>query len=316
MTPATRVGGMARDDEELAALLADLERTLDELRTEVEANRDDTTSVPVRDEREPDRGERGSRGRGERDERGSRGERRSERTRRDRRGRDADRAPRREFDPPGVTDVLRFTEEYTLPTLIATLEATAEALRLVQRLLRLVTPGESRAPETDQGRSVDLGADAIQAVSDRAATELTDRLAALRTELEEANLPEDDESREVLTEARELTDEIERRVRESEGLADAARSNRTRSNTARSETTRSNTSRGATDGPVTIEVGDPASDDSADDGDDAQGDTASDAEGDTTEESAPDEPPEVDVEAELESIKRDLGVDEDEDDEE
>ena len=39
--------------------------------------------------------------------------------------------------PPRLGELLRFTEEYTIPTLIALLEATIKSLELLQRPLRL-----------------------------------------------------------------------------------------------------------------------------------------------------------------------------------
>ena len=281
---------MPRDDEELAALLGELERTLDELREEL-----DESSSGRRPERRSERDESRPRRRSRRDESRSR--------RRD----DRDESPqprreRREIDPPGVTDVLRFTEEYTIPTLIATLEATVEALRLFQKLVSVFTPGD-RTEVSD----VTDDSSTLRTVSDRAATELTDRagdqlrarLQELRTALDETDLPEEDEPRDIITDARDLTDEIERRVRESsEGVS------------------RSDTERDA----VRIDVGGPSddatdtqSDDSGADETDADSADVDSADADRADadETEADEPPQVDVEAELESIKQEMGVEED-----
>jgi len=55
-------------------------------------------------------------------------------TERDRRG-----PPR----PPRLSELVRFTEQYTIPTVIALLETTIKSLELVQGTLRLADPGRS-----------------------------------------------------------------------------------------------------------------------------------------------------------------------------
>ena len=52
--------------------------------------------------------------------------------------------------PPRLTELLRFTEQYTIPTVIALLETTITSLELVRGALRLVDPegrlGDERRP--------------------------------------------------------------------------------------------------------------------------------------------------------------------------
>jgi hypothetical protein len=145
----------SRDDEELAVLLADLERTLTDLREAVDED--------VRGELRPRR------------------------------------------RPPTPGEILRFTEEYTLPTAIALLEATVQSLELLRAVLRLVGPGSTaddvrdrlrarRGPETDA---------------------LRDALADLRDALTGADLPEDSAAGSILVDARELTAEIDSRLDEA-----------------------------------------------------------------------------------------------------
>jgi hypothetical protein len=145
----------SRDDEELAVLLADLERTLTDLREAVDED--------VRGELRPRR------------------------------------------RPPTPGEILRFTEEYTLPTAIALLEATVQSLELLRAVLRLVGPGSTaddvrdrlrarRGPETDA---------------------LRDALADLRDALTGADLPEDSAAGSILVDARELTSEIDSRLDEA-----------------------------------------------------------------------------------------------------
>lgn len=154
-----RPGMSSRDDtdEELAALLADLERTLTELRSAV------------------------------------------------------DEDVRRRRRPPTPGEILRFTEEYTIPTLIALLEATVQSLELLRAVLRLagLRPTDDRLRER------------LQAPDAPDAATLRDAITELRTALSGANPPEESAAESVLSDARALTDEIDDR------LADETESERT-----------------------------------------------------------------------------------------
>lgn len=153
----------SRDDEELAVLLADLERTLTDLRSAIDED--------VR--------------RGRRDERWD------------------ERRPRRR--PPTPGEILRFTEEYTLPTVIALLEATVQSLELLRAVLRLAGPGSTA--DDLRTRLESRGAPETAA--------LRDALTDLRDALTGADLPSDSAARSVLTDARELTAEIDERLDEA-----------------------------------------------------------------------------------------------------
>ena len=144
----------SRDDEELAVLLADLERTLTELRAAVEE-----------------------------DVRGG-------------------RPPRRR--PPTPGEILRFTEEYTLPTVIALLEATVQSLELLRAVLRLAGPASNAGELRDR----------LESRRGPETAALRDALADLRDALTGADLPEDSAARSVLTDARALTAEIDERLDE------------------------------------------------------------------------------------------------------
>jgi hypothetical protein len=155
---------MPRDDpdEELVALLSDLERTLTELQATI--------------------------------------------------GPDADR--RR---PPTPGEILRFTEQYTLPTAIALLEATVRSLELLRALLRLADPKR----EGSSGGTTDRRADTPDLADVRSA------FADLQTALARPDPPTDSEAGSILAEARDLTAEIEEHLAESggsrrDGSADAA----------------------------------------------------------------------------------------------
>jgi hypothetical protein len=149
----------SRDDEELAVLLADLERTLTDLRSAIDAD----VRRGIRDERRPRR------------------------------------------RPPTPGEILRFTEEYTLPTVIALLEATVQSLELLRAVLRLAGPGSTA--DDLRGRLESRGAPETAA--------LRDALSDLRDALTGADLPEDSAARSVLTDARELTAEIDDRLAET-----------------------------------------------------------------------------------------------------
>ncbi|WP_424013363.1 DUF7547 family protein [Halorubrum xinjiangense] len=217
-------------------------------------------------------------------------------TERDRRG-----PPR----PPRLSELVRFTEQYTIPTVIALLETTIKSLELLQGTLRLADPGRS-AVEGAAGAG-----DRLADVRDGATTGLARSLSELRTALSEADLPEEAASRSIIADARDLTAEIESRIDEGRREADTARDRRLgrdrdhRRDDAGRERDRSDRGRDRgemrsderDDGsPVQIDVTDPgeSGDDGAEDG--ASGDA--------------DDPPEVDVESELESIKRQIDGDE------
>lgn len=171
--------------------------------------------------------------------------------------------------PPSPGDLLRFTEQYTIPTLIAFLEAAIRSLELLQRALRLADPGRAAHAESAQMKS------GVDRVRSEAADHLADNLADLRRALSGAELPESTppETRQLLEDARALTDEIEDRLRETR---DPGRStNHTPSGDSRS--------RDGNGGGVTIDI--------------------------TDEHDADEEPiddPSVDVDSELQSIKDEL----------
>jgi hypothetical protein len=109
--------------------------------------------------------------------------------------------PRR---PPTPGELLQFTEEYTIPTVIATLEATVRALELLGELIRLTSPGGA----------VDRRERRLGPVGDGAVTGVERTLDRLRTTLAEADLPQDPAARALVEEARSLSEEVERRLSE------------------------------------------------------------------------------------------------------
>ncbi|EMA66520.1 hypothetical protein C461_10783 [Halorubrum aidingense JCM 13560] len=217
-------------------------------------------------------------------------------TERDRRG-----PPR----PPRLSELVRFTEQYTIPTIIALLETTIKSLELLQGTLRLADPGRSladgAAPATDR----------LGDVRDGASAGLARSLGELRTALSEADLPEEAASRSIIADARDLTAEIEARIEESRREADSARRGERRDPSERTDS-RGDDSRGddgdgrGDSGGIRIDVTDPN-----DTGDDPPG-TA--VERDAADPGDDSPAPEVDVESELESIKRQIDGDGDDED--
>ncbi|GAA0529625.1 hypothetical protein ABNG02_02865 [Halorubrum ejinorense] len=205
-------------------------------------------------------------------------------TERDRRG-----PPR----PPRLSELVRFTEQYTIPTIIALLETTIKSLELLRGTLRLADPGRSVA-EGAEGAG-----DRLSEVRDGATAGLSRSLSELRTALSEADLPEEAASRSIIADARDLTAEIESRIDEGRREADAARDRRsgTERSADRDGGKRRDAAQSTEDGasPVRIDVTEPGEDADAE-SPDADGDAETDA-------------PEVDVESELESIKKQMDDD-------
>ena len=197
--------------------------------------------------------------------------------------------------PPRLSELLRFTEQYTIPTLIAVLETTIKSLELLRGTLRLADPGRGMDVDADAGAT----ADRLAGVRDEASAGLARSLSELRTALSEADLPNEAASRSLIQDARDLTAEIEARIEESSHEADSARRRAEESIDDRSTSDRRVDRRDSGGDVVHIDVSDP--DDITDESEPA------DAADETDRASGVDDPsPEVDVESELESIKRQL----------
>lgn len=167
--------------------------------------------------------------------------------------------------------------------MIALLEATVQSLELLRRTLRLADPERAVREESETARS------RLDQVGAEAGNQLAGALSELRTALSEADLPENPESRRLIDDARDLTGEIETRLRDAEGTVREQRDRERRPDSGRRDDGSASRDRG-----VMIDVTDA-------DGDGATGDGAS-----ASEETDNDEPPAVDVESELESIKDEL----------
>ncbi|KAB1188912.1 MULTISPECIES: hypothetical protein [Haloferax] len=210
---------------------------------------------------------------------------------RDREVRDRFRNPR----PPTFGEVMRFTESYTLPTIIAVLEATIASLELLRRLIRLSDPGrvmEDRRAETE----ID---ERLREVPRTAVYGVERALDELRKALSEADLPSNSDARDIMEHARSLADELDERITAAERER-TSRDRRWRDEERSFESSwrrRNEQSRSRNSGPVRIDVTEEGIDHAGDD-------------------DASDDSPQVDVDAELESIKREVrGDDEDDEDE-
>lgn len=133
---------------------------------------------------------------------------RRRRARRDDRSDDRRGPPR----PPRPRTALRYAEREAIPTLIAFLEANVRALESLRALIRLVD-GAEELDDRAAGRDPDPGT--VQRVGERTVNRL-DRVLADFQDAVEGDSP-NPEARELLAEARALGEEIDARVREASG---------------------------------------------------------------------------------------------------
>lgn len=170
--------------------------------------------------------------------------------------------------PPTPREFLRFTERYTIPATISLLEAGIRTLELLAAAIRVADGRALESDSTDRGTGTTPGTDRVAAASRRTLAALDDALADLQSAAAGGE-PSNPEIQRLLSEARDLRDEVDDR------LADATAENRATGRTAE---------------PVNIEVelGEDEAEEAGADG--STGDHAGD----------------VDVDRELESIKREF----------
>jgi hypothetical protein len=117
--------------------------------------------------------------------------------------------------PPKPGELVRFTSEVTIPAIVLLLETNVRALRLLQRTLRFAQ-GRAEQPETSRGqarkRAEDLGRETLG------------RLDSALVDLQEAlsGRPADDDTRELLEEARDLRSQVESRLEAAAGEMDGS----------------------------------------------------------------------------------------------
>lgn len=175
--------------------------------------------------------------------------------------------------PPTPREFLRFTEQYSIPALISLLETSIHTLELLAAAIRVADGRPLDGDPSLRREATAVGTDRVTAASRRTLAALDDALAELQSAAAGGE-PDSPELQRLLSDARDLRSEVDER------LADATRTRETEA-----------TTRGD-DEPVNIEVegGD----------DEAPGDVA-DAASD-----APDRDVGIDVDSELETIKREL----------
>ena len=118
--------------------------------------------------------------------------------------------------PPSPGEVLRFADEVAIPGTIAVLEVNIKLLETVQRAIRVVDTG-SRArdrAEDARGRASE-SASRLADVSDGTLSRLEDSLSDLQSALDGGGVPEDGAAGELLSEARALREDVESRLREA-----------------------------------------------------------------------------------------------------
>lgn len=189
--------------------------------------------------------------------------------------------PRQKHRLPSPSRFLRFTEEHTIPTLISLLETNIRALKLFQGLLRLINgrdSGSASEPIRDNQRVRKTGRRTLDTLDNA----LSDLQGALEGE------PTDSEARTLLDDARLLREEIDARLtghdsrRERDYSDDRDQNQNQNQNRAQED-----------DGVVTIDVEDADAD---------EGDETTDNGNTSTE---------VNVDDELDTIKRELQDDDD-----
>ena len=198
--------------------------------------------------------------------------------------------------PPTPREVLSFTGEYAIPTAIAVLEANVRALKALQRVVTALDPDRSVVGE-ERDRLESRAADASRATLDRLESALEDVESTIR----ENDLPREDEARSILDDARRVNREIRDRVDRERRSVESARQRSRESDRQRPREDDDRTGERATgesdrdlDGGTRIRV------------DDVTGEDPSATSPDEADHEAEETGPEVDVEAELRSIKDEL----------
>ena len=109
--------------------------------------------------------------------------------------------------PPTPRELVRFTDEYTIPTLIAVLEANIRLLEALQGAIRLARTGRAAG---ERGRE-------MRALTEELGRDGLDRLDDVLVDLQDAldGRPENPEARTLLDDARALRHEIDDRLAET-----------------------------------------------------------------------------------------------------
>ncbi|QRV15327.1 hypothetical protein JMJ58_00005 [Haloterrigena salifodinae] len=115
--------------------------------------------------------------------------------------------------PPTPRELLAFTDEVAIPAAIAALETSVRALKGFQRALQLArTERDVRDRTTEATRTAGERADDLRQST---LSGLDTVLAELQRAASDGDLPADEGARELLSEARELRDDVDRRLRDA-----------------------------------------------------------------------------------------------------
>lgn len=186
--------------------------------------------------------------------------------------------------PPTPRDVLRLTDEVAIPATLTMLQASVRALETFQRGIRLLrTEQEVRDRTASAAAETERRADSLRRTT---VSQLDTALAELQRAVSTGSLPADDRVRNLLDEARTLRDQVDRK------LADVAEDSAGGASDDRNATPSTG---------YTIEIEDGDDDPNRSDGEDTQRTNARDE---------PDQS-NVDVDAELETLKDRYGPDDD-----
>lgn len=123
--------------------------------------------------------------------------------------------------PPRPVEVLRFADNHAIPTAIALLEANVRALKLLRAALRLADP-ERSATRDALSEGGDTAAARVGEVGREALRQADSALEDLLDAVEGGALPPDADARDVVADARRLRAEIDERLAEAGGSADGA----------------------------------------------------------------------------------------------
>ena len=130
--------------------------------------------------------------------------------------------------PPSPRELLDFADDVAIPTAIAVLEANIRILEALQRAIS-VAQAEREARERGEelrGEAERRGREARDAATrlgEESLDRLDDALAELQRAVDEGALPRDETAREILTEARQLRDDLDEQVRDAESRVDEQR---------------------------------------------------------------------------------------------
>ena len=124
-----------------------------------------------------------------------------------------ERRPRPRFRPPTPGELLRLTDEVAIPTLLAILEANVRALEAFQQGIRVVR-GSQEVRERSE-RATDSARTRADELRRTTLDQLDGALAELQRAAEDGGLPRNRQARELIEDARDLRDEVDRRLRDA-----------------------------------------------------------------------------------------------------